>query len=30
VLTGANKVKMSDVPQGVIIFPNTLARYSIK
>jgi lipid-binding SYLF domain-containing protein len=30
VLTGANKVKMSDVPQGVIVFPNTLARYSIK
>lgn len=30
VLTGANKVKMADVPQGVIIFPNTLARYSIK
>ena len=30
VLTGANKVKMADVPQGVILFPNTLARYSIK
>ncbi|HVF42242.1 MAG TPA: lipid-binding SYLF domain-containing protein [Pyrinomonadaceae bacterium] len=30
VLTGANKVRMADVPQGVIIFPNTLARYSIK
>lgn len=30
VLTGANKVKMADVPQGIIIFPNTLARYSIK
>ncbi|MFL6286098.1 MAG: lipid-binding SYLF domain-containing protein [Pyrinomonadaceae bacterium] len=30
VLTGANKVNMADVPQGVIIFPNTLARYSIK
>ena len=30
VLTGANKIKMADVPQGVIIFPNTLARYSIK
>jgi lipid-binding SYLF domain-containing protein len=30
VLTGANKVRMADVPQGLIIFPNTLARYSIK
>ena len=30
VLTGANKVNMADVPQGIIIFPNTLARYSIK
>lgn len=30
VLTGANKVNMADVPQGLIIFPNTLARYSIK
>jgi lipid-binding SYLF domain-containing protein len=30
VLTGSNKVKMADVPQGIIIFPNTLARYSIK
>lgn len=30
VLTGANKVKMADVPPGVILFPNTLARYSIK
>jgi SH3 domain-containing YSC84-like protein 1 len=30
VLTGANKVKMADAPQGVIVFPNTLARYSIK
>ena len=30
VLTGANKVKMSDLPAGVIVFPNTLARYSIK
>ena len=30
ILTGANKVKMSDVLPGVIIFPNTLARYSIK
>jgi lipid-binding SYLF domain-containing protein len=30
VLTGSNKVNMADVPQGIIIFPNTLARYSIK
>ncbi|MCA1591613.1 MAG: lipid-binding SYLF domain-containing protein [Acidobacteria bacterium] len=29
-LTGSNKIKMADVPTGVIIFPNTLARYSIK
>lgn len=30
VLTGANKVAMADVLPGVIIFPNTLARYSVK
>jgi lipid-binding SYLF domain-containing protein len=30
ILTGTNKVKMADVLPGVIIFPNTLARYSIK
>ena len=30
VLTGANKVNMADVLPGVIAFPNTLARYSIK
>ena len=30
VLTGANKIKMADVLPGVIVFPNTLARYSIK
>ncbi|HEX6183184.1 MAG TPA: lipid-binding SYLF domain-containing protein [Pyrinomonadaceae bacterium] len=30
VLTGANKVNMADVLPGVIVFPNTLARYSIK
>ena len=30
VLTGANKVKMADLPAGIIVFPNTLARYSIK
>src|ERR687893_1027061 len=30
VLTGTNKVNMADVLPGVITFPNTLARYSIK
>jgi SH3 domain-containing YSC84-like protein 1 len=30
ILTGANKVKMADLPAGIIVFPNTLARYSIK
>jgi lipid-binding SYLF domain-containing protein len=30
ILTGANKVQMADVLPGVILFPNTLARYSIK
>src|SRR5205085_11520592 len=30
VLTGANKIKMADLPAGIIVFPNTLARYSIK
>src|SRR5947209_8347408 len=30
ILTGANKVKMADVLPGIIVFPNTLARYSIK
>ena len=30
ILTGANKVNMADVLPGVITFPNTLARYSIK
>jgi len=29
-LTGRNKVEMADVISGVIVFPNTLARYSIK
>ncbi len=29
-LTGTTKVKMSDVPTGVIAFPNALGRYSIK
>ena len=29
-LTGGNKVEMADVLSGVIVFPNTLARYSIK
>ncbi|HEX8186781.1 MAG TPA: lipid-binding SYLF domain-containing protein [Pyrinomonadaceae bacterium] len=30
ILTGSNKVSMADVLPGVITFPNTLARYSIK
>ena len=30
VLTGTNKVSMADVLPGIIVFPNTLARYSIK
>ncbi|HYY96473.1 MAG TPA: lipid-binding SYLF domain-containing protein [Pyrinomonadaceae bacterium] len=30
ILTGANKVKMADVPAGIIVFPNTLGRYSKK
>jgi lipid-binding SYLF domain-containing protein len=30
ILTGTNKVQMADVLPGVIVFPNTLARYSIK
>jgi lipid-binding SYLF domain-containing protein len=30
VLTGTNKVSMADVLPGVIVFPNTLARYSIR
>ena len=30
VLTGTNKVSMADVLPGVITFPNTLARYSVK
>ena len=30
ILTGANKVKAADIPPGVIVFQNTLARYSIK
>ncbi|MDT5293491.1 MAG: YSC84-like protein 1 [Acidobacteriota bacterium] len=30
VLTGANKISMAEVLPGVIVFPNTLARYSIK
>ncbi|HEV3467845.1 MAG TPA: lipid-binding SYLF domain-containing protein [Pyrinomonadaceae bacterium] len=29
-LTGSNKVAMADVLTGVIVFPNTLARYSVK
>jgi lipid-binding SYLF domain-containing protein len=30
ILTGTNKIKMADVLPGIILFPNTLARYSIK
>ncbi len=30
ILTGDNKVKMPDAPAGVIVFPNALARYSLK
>jgi SH3 domain-containing YSC84-like protein 1 len=29
-LTGANRVQMSELLPGVILFPNTLSRYSIK
>ena len=28
ILTGANKISMADMPEGVRIFPETLARYS--
>jgi lipid-binding SYLF domain-containing protein len=30
ILTGSNKVKMADIPTGIIVFPNTLGRYSKK
>ncbi|HEU4593636.1 MAG TPA: lipid-binding SYLF domain-containing protein [Pyrinomonadaceae bacterium] len=30
ILTGANKVNMADVLPSIILFPNTLARYSVK
>jgi len=30
ILTGANKVQMADVLPGVITFPNTLGRYSVR
>ena len=30
ILTGTNKVPMADVLPGVILFPNTLARYSVR
>lgn len=30
ILTGTQKVNMADVLSGIIVFPNTLARYSIK
>jgi lipid-binding SYLF domain-containing protein len=29
-LTGSTKLSMADIPTGIIVFPNTLARYSIK
>jgi lipid-binding SYLF domain-containing protein len=29
-LTGSNRVQMADLLPGLIVFPNTLARYSIK
>ena len=29
-LTGSNRVQMADVLPGIIVFPNTLGRYSIK
>ena len=29
-LTGSTKIRMADVPSGVIAFPNALGRYSIK
>ena len=28
ILTGANKISMSEMPEGVRIFPETLSRYS--
>ena len=30
ILTGTNKVQMADVLPGIIVFPNTLGRYSNK
>jgi lipid-binding SYLF domain-containing protein len=30
ILTGDTKIKMADVPSGVIVFPNALGRYSLK
>ncbi len=30
ILTGTQKINMTDVLSGIIVFPNTLARYSIK
>jgi lipid-binding SYLF domain-containing protein len=30
ILTGSNKIKMAEAPAGVIVFPNALARYSLK
>jgi hypothetical protein len=30
ILTGANKISMEQMPEGVRIFPETLARYSTR
>jgi len=30
ILTGANKISMDDMPEGVRVFPRTLARYSTR
>ncbi|HYG82706.1 MAG TPA: YSC84-related protein, partial [Pyrinomonadaceae bacterium] len=30
ILTGANKMNLTQMPAGVRIFPRTLARYSVK
>jgi lipid-binding SYLF domain-containing protein len=30
ILTGANKISMSDMPEGVRVFPQTLGRYSTR
>jgi hypothetical protein len=30
ILTGANKISMSEMPEGVRIFPETLGKYSTR